>query len=99
MASKNNCKIIYGSLSDVAFRKKSICLVTATNAITCKNFGCTKDLINIYPYADVAGLRYTKPSASYSCVRDRGIAGTTVINTPSHQEEPDHPVIATMIPQ
>ena len=99
MASDSICKLIYGELSDTIFRKNSICLVTATNAITCKNFGHLKNLVSIYPYADIAGLRYTKPGCSYSCTRDRGVPGTTIINTPPQQQQADHPTIATIISQ
>ena len=47
----------------------------------------------------MVGLRYTKPLASYSCARDRGILRATVIKAKSQQDKSDLPVIATMITQ
>ena len=55
----NFCKLVYSYLSDPALRQKHLCLVTATSAILCKNLGCNKDIVQNYPYAVVAGRRYT----------------------------------------
>ena len=95
----NSCKLIYSYLSGPALRQKHLCLVTAINAVTCKNFGYMKDIASNYPYADVARRRYTKPGCSYSCVRDRGVVGSAFLNKPPHEEYSNLPLIATLITQ
>ena len=95
----NSCKLVYSYLSDPVLRQKHLCLVTAANAISCKNFGCNKDIVQNYPYADVAGRRYTKPGCSYSCVKDRGVVGSAILNLPPNEEYSNLPLIATLITQ
>ena len=99
MAGNSACKLVFGGLSNPCFKDESICLVTATNAVTCQNFGLLKDIVNIYPYADVAGERYTKPGVSYACERDRGIEGSAILSVPMRDTHPGYPSVATLITQ
>lgn len=93
------CKVVLGSISSLAFKRNSTCLVTATNSVTCKNFGLAKDLVSAYPYGDVAGLRYTKPGVSYACERDRGVAGTAILSRGEDEKDMEKPVICTLVSQ
>ena len=99
MEGTTSCRLLFGCLSDPQFKKKSVCLVTAINAVSCKNYGLAKDVVSLYPYADVAGIRYTKPGVSYACQRDRGTTGTVILNDPPSEEHTDDPVVATLITQ
>lgn len=99
MEGSSACKIIFGSLTSPVYKQRGICIVTATNAVACKNFGVMKDVVEAYPYADVAGMRYTKPGASYACQRDRSVTGTAILNTSTLDLYVDNPVVATLITQ
>lgn len=98
------CKLVFGRLSETKFKKKECCLVIATNCVTCRNYGIAQDIVRVYPYADVAGLRYNRAGTSYAAFRHRGIEGTAVLRVPEGEntldaEEPDLPVIATLLTQ
>ena len=79
------------------YRKKCICLVTYTNAITCKNFGHAKVLAEAYPYGNVAGVRYSN-DRGIAQTSDRGVEGTIIVEKPGPHLN-DHPTIATLITQ
>ena len=90
-------QLITGDLCDLDFRDNSICLVTYTNAITCKNFGHAKALAEAYPYGNVAGLRYTN-DRGIAQPSQRGVEGTVVIDKPGNHLH-NYPTIATLITQ
>ena len=93
-----SCSIIYGSLSDKKFNRGNVCLVVGLNSVSCKNVGLTKDLVHLYPYSNVADLRYTKQgSRSIAQVRDRDPEGTVILHRPPIYK--DDPAIATFICQ
>ena len=95
---ENTCSIINGSLSDRRFNKENICLVVGLNSVSCKNVGAVKDLVELYPYCNVAGIRFTKQgSRSIAQVRDRNPEGTAIINLPPIYRS--NPTVASLICQ
>ena len=98
MAVNRSTSVYYiGSLVDDVLDSERVCIVTSTNAITCKNYGLTKTVVSRYPYGDVAGMRYTEIGRNYACSRDRGLAGTVIEN--HHSTNVDKPTIVTMVTQ
>ena len=86
-----------GSPADDVLDCERICIVTATNAVTCKSYGITRTLATKYPYGDVVGTRYTDIGRNYACSRDRGVVGSVLQSRSSTRS--DKPVIVTMITQ
>ena len=76
-------KLAHGRIADDIFNKQHICIVVSTNSITCKNFGMVRDIVQKYPYADVAGLSYSHPGWGDTAVlEDRSPEGSVYINQP-----------------
>lgn len=104
-SSTSSCKLVFGNLSENMFRKRNTCLVVATNCVTCRNYGVVADVIRAYPYAELAGFRYSRTGASYACPRDRGIEGSAIVKRPENitswecNDEVDLPTIATLLTQ
>ena len=98
MAVNRPTSVYYiGSLVDDVLDNERVCIVTATNAITCQNYGHTNTVICKYPYGNVPGMRYTEIGHNYACRRDRGFAGTIIENR--HSTNVDKPTIVTMVTQ
>ena len=69
-----------------------------TNAIGCKNYGISSDLVKKYPYSQIAGLRYTDADLRYIArEQDRSEEGTCYIHSPPLYSKGSK--IATLITQ
>ena len=93
----DTCEIMYGCTSSPNLCYPNICLVTSTDAVTCRNYGETANLVNVYPYGDVATRRRMKPGSNIAVLQDRGDVASVVINKPANNTV--GPTIATMITQ
>ena len=56
-SKKANIRLINAHISDKKLNQEGL-LVHAINSVSCKNYGLTADLVEKYPYCDLAGLRY-----------------------------------------
>jgi len=79
------------------YTSRNLCIVTSTNAITCKNFGFTKYVTKLYPYGNVAELRYIYDEIGSAEPTSRGREGS--IEMGCAREEINTPKIATLITQ
>jgi len=79
------------------YTSRNLCIVTSTNAITCKNFGFTKYVMRAYPYGNVAELRYIDDEIGSAESASRGREGSLEIR--SLHEDNNTPKIATIITQ
>ena len=89
---------MYVPPSDQVFNSEKNCIVLNQNSISYKNFGRCKDIIEKYPYGNVAGLR--KPDETikiYSRYEDCDQEGECIIKSPPYYVE--SPTIATLITQ
>ena len=50
---------INGYIMDDKLNQDDVLLVHSTNAIGCKIYVISSDLVEKYPYCDIAGLRYS----------------------------------------
>ena len=93
-----NILCIKGYITDEKLNQDEVFLVHSTNDIGCKNYGISSDLVEKYPYCDIAGFRYT--DIDLRCVareQDRSEEGTCYINSPPLYGK--GPKIATLITQ
>ena len=80
---KPEISLINCNLSDEKLNKDDTLLVYGHNAIGCKNFGIAKDIVDKYPYSDVAGLRNKDTMTTYIAAEEnRGREGSCIINSP-----------------
>ena len=92
-------KLIHGRISDDIFDKEHVCIVNSNNSIGCKNFGITRDIVQKYPYADIAGLRFPQPGwGSIAALEDRSPEGNVYINQPPIYRQ-GSATVATIITQ
>ena len=92
------CNITYGRLADEEFNSPEYCLLVSQNCVTYRNFGCTADIVQRYPYSDVAGLRTPDPyRKAYAIQEHRGVEGRALIKTPETGAE--GPTVATLLTQ
>ena len=96
-SSTTPLQFITGDICSHAFRHSFICIVTCTNAITCKNFGLAKYISDTYPYVNVASLRYSN-GRGIAQRSDRGVEGSIIIEGPADYQI-NLPSIATLITQ
>ena len=92
----SKCKVMYGHVSDDLFNREDTCLVVNQNCLSYRNFGRCYDIVEKYPYGDVAGLR--KPDKfmkMYAALHERGVGGDCLLKAPPHYKE--GPTIATLI--
>ena len=83
-------------LTDEIFNADDTCIVLNQNSLSYRNFGRCFDIVDKYPYGDVAGLR--KPDKYMKIyAEDFGQEGECVIKSPPHYKE--GPTIATLITQ
>ena len=89
---------MYAMLTNEVFNVENTCIVLNQNSLSYKNFGRCYDIVEKYPYGDVAGLRTPdKFMKSYARYEDFGQEGECVIKSPPHYAEA--PTIATLITQ
>ena len=92
------CSLMHTYVTDDVFNAENTCIVLNQNSLSYRNFGRCFDIVEKYPYGDVAGLRkpdkYMKMYAQYE---DFGQEGECVIKSPPHYKE--GPTIATLITQ
>ena len=92
------CKLIYGGVSDIQFNKSHICIVVPQNSVSCRNYGCTNDVVGRYSYGDIAGLRFPcSIMKCYSILEDRSPEGSVYLKHPPIYSK--GPTIATLITQ
>ena len=92
------CKLTFGYLSDEVYNQSSFCLTVVQNSVSLKNFGTTADIVEKYPYSDIAGKRYGSEELQYFArLEDRSREGGLHVCRPPMYTE--GPVIATMIHQ
>ena len=57
-SKKTNIRLVNAHISDEKLNQEEVLLVHTINSVSCKNYGLTADLVEKYPYCDLAGLRY-----------------------------------------
>ena len=97
-SKKTNIRLINAHISDEQLNQEEVLLVQAVNSVSCKNYGLTADLVEKYPYCDLAGLRYC--DTSLKCIAreiDRSPEGLCLIRSaPLYLKGPK---IATLVTQ
>ena len=92
-------KLAHERISSEIFDRKHVCIVIPSNSITCKNFGIVRDVVQKYPYGDVAGLRYSHTTwGNIAVLEDRSPEGSVHINQPPIYRR-EGATIATIITQ
>ena len=92
------CQLMFARLTDTCFNDESTCIVINQNSVAVKNYGRSDDMVKLYPYADVAGLRRVdKFMKSVAVIEDWADEGLPIIKSPTHYQQ--GPTIATLINQ
>ena len=85
-------------MNDSTFNRSDVCLVVGQNSVSFKNFGCTGDIVQKYPYADVAGLREPDRNLkSFSKFKHRDAEGSVQLKAPPAGDK--GPAVGTLITQ
>ena len=58
ISKKTNIRLINAHITDEKLNQEEILHVHTINSVGCKNYGLTADLVEKYPYCDLAGVRY-----------------------------------------
>ena len=94
----HNIHLINGYISDENLNQDEVLLVHSINAVRCKNYGLIADLVEKYPYCDIAGFCYMDVDVRYVAMeQDRSEEGTYYINSPPLYRK--GPKIATLVTQ
>ena len=89
---------INGYITDDKLNQDDVLLVHSTNAIGCKIYGISSDLVKKYPFCDIAGLRYPDMDLKYVArEQDRSEEGACYTHVPALYGK--GPKIATLITQ
>ena len=91
-------KLAHSRISEDKYNNEDVLIVVSSSSVTCKNFGLTRDVVQKYPYADVAGNR--RPPCTWyntAMLEDRSPEGSVYINQPPIYRS--GPTVATLITQ
>ena len=91
-------KLAHSRISEDEYNNEDVLIVVSSNSVSCKNFGLTRDVVQKYPYADVAGIR--RPPHTWhntAVLEDRSPEGSVYINQPPIYRS--GPTVATLITQ
>ena len=91
-------RFINTSITDDCLMSNENALVHSINSISCYNYGVSVDIVNKYPYANIASLRKQDNNVKWmACHNDRSYEGSCCIHSKSSCSK--YPNIATLVSQ